>query len=134
MEKFVKYVVALVVFSVLDFAWIASNYKRYNDMVEHVSGNPITLNYFAVMITYILLLIGLFYFVLENIDTTDVKTTFLTSIQYAGVLGFVVYGVYSFTNLSIFKNYDITIAILDTLWGSVLFTLTAFIVALVTKK
>ena len=103
-------------------------------MVEHVSGNPITLNYFAVMITYILLLIGLFYFVLENIDTTDVKTTFLTSIQYAGVLGFVVYGVYSFTNLSIFKNYDITIAILDTLWGSVLFTLTAFIVALVTKK
>lgn len=40
----------------------------------------------------------------------------------AFLLGASVYAVFDFTNYAIFKNYDLRIAIADTLWGGVLFT------------
>ena len=132
MVALLRYILAVVVFSVLDLIWITSNYQRYNDMVNHVSGKPISLNYFAVLVTYVLLIFGLFVFVLPNINKTSTKSIALSSLHYGGLFGFTIYGVYNFTNLSVFKNYDAMTAILDTCWGCVLFTVAAFIISVFT--
>lgn len=120
----IKFVGSLIIFTLLDFIWIMTNYSRYNDLISHISGEKITINYLGVIITYILLFIGLQKFVFPNIDNNNL---FLSSIHYGGLFGFVIYGTYSFTNLSIFKKYSFNIAIMDTIWGSLLYILTTII-------
>lgn len=41
----------------------------------------------------------------------------------AFLTGLTVYAVYDFTVLALFQDYTLSVAILDTLWGGVLFTL-----------
>lgn len=118
---------SLIIFTLLDFLWIITNFSRYNDLVSHISGEPITINYFGVVLTYIILFIGLLGFVLPHIDNNNFKSLATSSIHYGGLFGFVIYGTYSFTNMSIFKKYNIFIAIMDTIWGTLLFILTALI-------
>ena len=45
----------------------------------------------------------------------------------AGILGFVIYGTFDFTNLAVFSNYELFLGILDTFWGAILFSLTTYI-------
>lgn len=125
-----KLVISLIIFTLLDFIWIFSNYNRYNDMVKHITGSQITLNYSGVIITYIILFLGLICFVLPNVDNSGVNSIITSSFHYGGLFGFVVYGVYSFTNLSIFKQYRLNIAILDTVWGTGLFILTSILTSI----
>ena len=44
-----------------------------------------------------------------------------TSVLGAALSGSAIYAVYDFTNLAVFKNYTVSFAIQDTLWGGVLF-------------
>ena len=48
----------------------------------------------------------------------------------ATFLGIVIYGVFEMTNLALFKKYKWQIAVMDTLWGGVLFGLTTWIIYL----
>jgi len=45
----------------------------------------------------------------------------------AGLLGLATYAVFEFTNYAMFKNYDLKIAIMDSVWGATLFMLTTLI-------
>ena len=56
------------------------------------------------------------------------------SILIGGTLGLIIYGIFDFTNLSLFKNYNLKIAIIDTIWGSILFTLTTYISKTILNK
>lgn len=70
--------------------------------------------------TYILMAVILNYFIISvNKSPFD-----------AFILGFCTYGIFDFTNLAIFKNYNFKTAIIDTLWGAILF----FVVTLLTYK
>jgi uncharacterized membrane protein len=71
---------------------------------------------------YILLIIGLNYFVLQN---KSLKT--IDKIKNAFILGFIIYGVYDSTNYAIFNKWDIFTLLLDTLWGGILLALTTII-------
>lgn len=44
----------------------------------------------------------------------------------AALLGLATYGIYDFTNYATLKNYDLQIAIMDTVWGATLFGLTTW--------
>jgi uncharacterized membrane protein len=41
-------------------------------------------------------------------------------------MGAAVYAVYDFTNLAMFKNYTLSFALMDTLWGGALFALVRY--------
>jgi uncharacterized membrane protein len=70
--------------------------------------------------TYVLMAVILNYFIISvNKSPFD-----------AFILGFCTYGIFDFTNLAIFKNYNFKTAIIDTLWGAILF----FLVTLLTYK
>jgi uncharacterized membrane protein len=47
--------------------------------------------------------------------------------MYGGAVGFSIYGIYNFTSLAIYKDMDSSIGIIDTLWGTTLYTLTTFV-------
>jgi uncharacterized membrane protein len=41
-----------------------------------------------------------------------------TAAAYGALLGFVVYGVYDFTNLATLRHYPVKLAIVDVAWGT----------------
>ena len=86
-------------------------------MVKGIQKEEMTLNIYGVVGSYILLVLVLYKFIiLERKSPTD-----------AFILGLCVYGVFDFTNIAIFKNYKWMPAMLDTLWGGILFYLVTFI-------
>lgn len=49
------------------------------------------------------------------------------SIQKAFLLGATIYAVFDFTNYAIFKKYPLWFALMDTLWGGILFAIISYI-------
>ena len=47
----------------------------------------------------------------------------MKSLKQAAASGMAVYAVYDFTNLLTFKDYNLSFAIQDSLWGGVLFAI-----------
>jgi uncharacterized membrane protein len=58
----------------------------------------------------------------------------LAALVYGGGLGIVVYGVWNFTNMAIFKNYDIVVGLMDLCWGFVLFSAVVYMLLWYTAK
>ena len=86
-------------------------------MVKGIQKEEMTLNMYGVVGSYILLVLVLYKFIiLERKSPTD-----------AFMLGLCIYGVFDFTNIAIFKNYKWMPAMLDTLWGGILFYVVTFV-------
>jgi uncharacterized membrane protein len=123
-----KYITAFVLLLVLDIGWIGINLGRYQDMVEKIQHTPMELNFVGAMISYSIIYLALILFAIPHSEKAiDEETTkFWISFRHGGLLGFCIYGIYDFTNLSIFTNYNVLMAVLDTCWGTTLFTLTTY--------
>ena len=80
-------------------------------MVNGIQKEDMKLNIFGAIGSYILLILVLYKFII--IERKPLSDAFL--------LGFCIYGIFDLTNIAIFKNYQIIPAILDTVWGGVLF-------------
>ena len=54
-------------------------------------------------------------------------TTLKEQLMIAASIGFVIYGTYGFTLAAIYEKYPMRLALMETLWGTTLFTLTTFL-------
>ena len=54
-------------------------------------------------------------------------TTLKEQLMVASTIGFVIYGTYGFTLAAIYEKYPMSLALMETLWGTTLFTLTTFL-------
>lgn len=137
MNIYVKYLIVAVVLMVLDVAWILMNLSGYSKAVLAVQKSPMRLRNEHAIIAYIIILFSIFYvaipFTTQNIKNIDgisranAANKLLKSFMYGGAVGFSIYGIYNFTSLAIYKDMDISIGIMDTLWGTTLYTLTTFV-------
>jgi uncharacterized membrane protein len=89
----------------------------FGPMVKQIQNEKLTLNYYGATICYVLLLIVLYKFIIK--ENKSPKDAFL--------LGFCIYGVFDSTNIAIFKKYQYFPAIVDMIWGGILFYLTTMI-------
>jgi uncharacterized membrane protein len=117
-----RYLVAAILFIILDGIYLNLIKNYFNNQIKVIQGSDIKINYMAVAITYIFLIYGLNYFIIRN----------HRSVKDAALFGLIIYAVYEFTNLSLFKNWSVLTAIIDTIWGAVLFGLTTAIVYKIT--
>ena len=112
------FVIAVVL--ILDIFYI--NYviipSGFSKMIENIQGSPIRLNTVGALLSYLAIILGLYYFIISRQGT----------ILDAFILGLVMYGVYDATNIATIKKWDPTVSIIDTLWGATLFSLTTMIV------
>jgi len=95
--------------------------KYYSNLVEKIQGSPAQVKYLPSAFVYIVLVFALYYFVILPKKT----------ITDAFLLGFSIYAVYELTTYSLFKKWPLTITILDSLWGGVLFALTTWLTRIV---
>jgi len=112
------YGLSAIVMLLLDAIYLTSIKKYFNKQIKSIQGTNIQFKFVPALITYIFLIFGINYFIIRK----------RRSIKDAAILGMVIYGVYEFTNLTLFKNWRLLTAFIDTLWGTILFALTAAIV------
>jgi uncharacterized membrane protein len=83
----------------------------FEKTVAAIQNSSLVVNIAPAVFTYILMAILLNYFIISvNKSAFD-----------AFILGFCTYGIFDFTNMAIFKKYNLRTAITDTLWGAILF-------------
>lgn len=94
-------------------------------------GDGIDVNYVAAGAVYILMIFGIYFFVLkQTIQLTTVLEVFVQGFLF----GLVLYGVYEFTNLSFIKDWPVPIVFIDTLWGATLMGISAAVAHAVSLK
>jgi uncharacterized membrane protein len=113
-----QYLLTAIIFVVLDGLYLNLIKDYFNKQIKAIQGSDIKADFIAVGITYIFLIFGINYFIIKN----------NRSVKDAALFGLVIYAVYEFTNLSLFKNWTYLTAFIDTIWGAVLFGLTTGIV------
>jgi uncharacterized membrane protein len=113
----IEYIKTFVTLLVVDSVYLWSTGEIFGAMVKKIQNESMSIRYGSAFIVYALLSIGLVHFIVKP----------GRSLVDAAILGAVIYGVFDFTNYALFRNYGLPVAIMDTVWGSVLMALTAYI-------
>jgi uncharacterized membrane protein len=87
----------------------------FETTIKNITSSEMKINLFGAVMSYIFLLIGIKYFIIDQKRTPE----------EAFLLGLVIYGVFDMTNLAIFDKYSINVALMDMLWGATLFYIVA---------
>jgi len=98
----------------LDFFYLSAFSKFFNTLVKSIQGSTISFKPIGAILCYILLILGLNYFIIDQ----------KKSLLDAFLLGILIYGVYETTSYAILKKWNEKAVALDTLWGGILFVLT----------
>lgn len=113
-------VVILIILLLIDAVWLNFIKDIYINQIEVIQEKEVKINYISGAIVYILLAFGLYYFTKDENDIREKVTK--------GVfLGLVSYGVYDFTNGALFSEWDMKLALADTIWGGILMGSTAYV-------
>ena len=111
---FSAFISILVILVLIDSVYLFLTKSIFGEMVAKIQRTAIQFRLEGAIIVYLLLAVALYYFIVKP----------GLSVWKAGLLGLVIYGTFDFTNYAMFKNYDLKIAIMDTVWGSLLFMAT----------
>lgn len=114
-ELIKDYLLFSLVFICIDAGYLYFASKHFNKQLHAIQGSSITLNPVSLFLCYLALTTGIFYFGLLK------KMTILEMF----FLGIFVYGVYETTNHTIFDKWQWNTVLMDTLWGGILFSLSA---------
>jgi len=88
------------------------------DMIKNIQGSPMNIKIIPSVVVYVAL---------------AYLATIPKNIQSAFLLGLCTYAVYDFTNLATLNKYSLQFAIMDSIWGGVLFAIVFKIVELLDK-
>jgi uncharacterized membrane protein len=106
-----------IILTIIDSIYLYSTKSLFDKMILEIQSSGIEMRLESAIIVYLLITYGLYYFIIkENRSPYE-----------AALLGLIIYGVFDFTNHAIFKNYNIYIGLLDTIWGGILCGLTTHI-------
>ena len=108
------FIIVLVVYLIIDSIWLKSATNSvYRPVIKAVQNRDIKFNMLGAMVAYLLLTLGVYYFVLEEGYQSNKKKLIIR----AALFGLIGYGIYNGTNNAIFVNWDYRVCIIDTLWG-----------------
>lgn len=120
-----KVIISSVILLVLDFLWLGGYMaNEYKIMIPKIQGSEMDTNLIYAFMSYILMIIGLNVFVIPNINKDNLLND---SIKYGFLFGIVLYGVYDFTAGAVLKNWDLNLAIVDVLWGGIVYFLASYL-------
>lgn len=119
---------------VIDYLWIGFLMHKFYDTelgsIGRRLNGALNANIPSVIIVYILLAIGITFFVMPLVANTSLLNTALIG----ALFGLVLYGIYDFTNYAVIANYSLKLLIVDIIWGTFLCGgVTVIIKSLITK-
>ena len=108
---------------ILDYIYLSTVSSNYNDLLLKIQNKPLKLKPIYALVVYIIMTVGWTLLILLKNKKYSLSNNVINSI----ILGIVIYGVFDFTNLAMFNNYSLTIALIDVLWGGVLFGISSYV-------
>jgi uncharacterized membrane protein len=112
-----------IILVVIDTGYLYSMKNFFNNQIKLVQGTDIQMNIYAAILCYVVLVYGLYYFIIK--DKRPLIDAF--------IFGIVIYAVYELTTMALLKNWSWKTVALDTLWGGILFTITTYLVYAIQK-
>lgn len=112
---FIKnYLIALVIFSVIDLIWLLFIAKNlYREKIGHLMADKA--NFPAALIFYLLFIAAMVFFV---ITPALEKQSLLYALAAGAFFGLASYATYDLTNLATLKDWPVSITVIDLIWGS----------------
>lgn len=128
MYHFKLFLVVLVVLVIMDMIWlgfIARNmyFKEYASLIR-LEGGKLVPVLWASALVYLLIACALTVFVLPH-----THGHLLNALLYGAIMGAVLYGVYDFTCVAVFKSWPVAISIIDWFWGIFLCAFSSLVAA-----
>jgi uncharacterized membrane protein len=106
MTSFTNYIITILLIIAVDLPWLVLGSKTSKAMILSIQGSELKMRWVPGLIVYIALAY------LVHLPKSS---------QEAFLLGLCTYAVYDFTNYAILKNYSLQFAVMDSLWGGILF-------------
>jgi uncharacterized membrane protein len=101
----------------LDLVFLQLSQSVILPVYQNIQKTQVSIRYASAAACYVLIVAGLYFFIIrENKTVLD-----------AAILGVFVYGVYDLTVYSVFTNYTLGVAMMDMVWGGILFGLSTAI-------
>lgn len=130
MQYLAAYVVTAIIFLFIDFLWlgyIAKNFyfSRLGDLLLDKPNLGVAAVFYAVYV------IGVVIFAVAPALQSG---TWKTALLYGALFGFFCYATYDMTNLATLKGWPVTVAIVDTIWGTALTGASALLGYLIVKQ
>ena len=119
--------ILFALFIVIDIPVLTLLYRPvYRDMFSQINGEKsasITRTISSGVVVYVWMAILLYAFVIRyRFDQTPGQT-----IASAFLLGMATYGIYDFTNVATIASFDVKTAVIDMIWGGILFSIVTFL-------
>ncbi len=102
---------AILLLILIDLPWLLLIGDTAQRLVLRIQGSDLKLRYIPALVVYL----ALAYLVTKTETPLE-----------AFKVGVAVYAVYDFTNLAMFKNYTLSFALMDSLWGGILMATTRY--------
>lgn len=135
MKRFGQFIFFALIFLLLDLIWLGlimdAFYAQQLSSLLKLHEGQLVVNLLAALFAYICLALAPMFFIFPYSNKETPVSWF--AIQGA-LLGFVVYGIYDFTNLAVLDGWNWTITIADILWGTVLYSVTTAITGAYTRS
>ena len=124
-------IIILIIFVLLaDYIWLTTNKQMYSTLVKSIQKQEMKINIIGAIVSYICVILLLVFYAIPFVRLQS-KTNKIPSIQscviYGGGMGLLAYAIFNFTNIGIFKNYNVKTALIDTLWGGILFSISTIL-------
>lgn len=126
----VTYLITLIAFVAIDMVWLvwlarATYVAEIGDLLRKQPNFP------AALAFYLVYAAGLLFFAVSP----GLKSgSLFQTMALAAALGFVAYGTYDLTNLSVMNGFGVKIAIIDLVWGTCLSAITSAVAYLLVSK
>ncbi len=120
------FLMAFIIFIITDMIWlgfIAKNmyFQHYSPWLR-LTQNQLQPIWWSAIAVYLLFATSIVFIILPL-----AQESILRAAAYGALLGFIIYGVYDFTCLAIFKNWPVKMAFVDIAWGTFLYSWSSFI-------
>jgi len=114
MQYIKQYLIAMVVFTLIDLVWLVFiSQKLYKEKIGHLMADKV--NFAAAAVFYLLFIAALVFFV---ITPAAEKKSVLYALAAGAFFGLVTYGTYDLTNLATLRDWPLSITVIDLVWGA----------------
>jgi uncharacterized membrane protein len=109
-----RFIILAAVMLAVDLVWLTFRASYHADLIKSVQGSAVSLRPIPAALIYLLIPAAVLFF------AVDPARTQRDAVKRGAVLGAAMYGLYDLTNLASLKGWTVEMAIIDTLWGTIL--------------
>ena len=134
MNLLINSIISIVIVLVLDSIWFTFKFSLYNSIIKSIQSDNLKIKIYSAAVAYLLMFLSFYLIIYPNIQNDKNTNNLIIALKHGAIFGFILYGIYNFTNYAIFKNYSLKLTITDTLWGTFVYFIAVLITIIISKR